>query len=140
MSLCLLWMAGRAWYRPTRRLPTACVRQTCPCSSPSTRPTTAASKDAAGEFYRLGFEPVIEIAAEHGQGTGDLLDEVINRLPAQRDAVPDTDPEEIAVAIVGRPNVGKSSLFNRLLQGRTCDRQRHARDDPRQRRRAPPVA
>jgi GTP-binding protein len=74
------------------------------------------SKDAAGEFHRLGFEPVIEIAAEHGQGTGDLLDEVIKRLPAQRDSVPDTDREEIAVAIVGRPNVGKSSLLNRLLR------------------------
>jgi GTP-binding protein len=74
------------------------------------------SKDAAGEFHRLGFEPVIEIAAEHGQGTGDLLDEVIKRLPAQREAVPDTEPEEIAVAIVGRPNVGKSSLLNRLLR------------------------
>jgi GTP-binding protein len=64
----------------------------------------------------LGFEPVIEIAAEHGQGTGDLLDEVIKRLPAQREPVPDTEPEEIAVAIVGRPNVGKSSLLNRLLR------------------------
>jgi GTPase len=74
------------------------------------------SRDAAGEFHRLGFEPVIEIAAEHGQGTGDLLDEVIKRLPARRDSVPDTDPEEIAVAIVGRPNVGKSSLLNRLLR------------------------
>ena len=74
------------------------------------------SKDGAGEFHRLGFEPVIEIAAEHGQGTGDLLDEVIKRLPAQRDPIPDTDPEEIAVAIVGRPNVGKSSLLNRLLR------------------------
>ena len=74
------------------------------------------SKDAAAEFYRLGFEPVIEIAAEHGLGTGDLLDEVIKRLPARRESVPDTDPEEIAVAIVGRPNVGKSSLLNRLLR------------------------
>ncbi len=74
------------------------------------------SKDAAAEFYRLGFEPVIEIAAEHGLGTGDLLDEVIKRLPAGREPVPDADPEEIAVAIVGRPNVGKSSLLNRLLR------------------------
>ena len=74
------------------------------------------SKDAAAEFYRLGFEPIIEIAAEHGLGTGDLLDEVIERLPAGRESVPDADPEEIAVAIVGRPNVGKSSLLNRLLR------------------------
>jgi GTPase len=74
------------------------------------------SKDAAAEFYRLGFEPIIEIAAEHGLGTGDLLDEVIKRLPAWREPGPDSDPEEIAVAIVGRPNVGKSSLLNRLLR------------------------
>ena len=67
------------------------------------------------EFYRLGFEPVVEIAAEHGEGTGDLLDEVLNRLPTRR---PVTKPEadSVAVAIIGRPNVGKSSLLNRLLR------------------------
>ena len=68
------------------------------------------------EFYRLGFEPVIEIAAEHGEGTGDLLDEVVNRLPAPRDGAAPVDPPEVAIAIVGRPNVGKSSLLNRLLR------------------------
>jgi GTP-binding protein len=72
------------------------------------------------EFYQFGFEPVVEIAAEHGQGVGDLLDEVLARLPAARRSriVPPTpdEPGEIAVAIVGRPNVGKSSLVNRLLR------------------------
>ena len=59
---------------------------------------------------------MIEIAAEHGEGTGDLLDEVVKRLPARREgASAETEPEEVAVAIVGRPNVGKSSLLNRLL-------------------------
>ena len=67
------------------------------------------------EFYELGFEPVVEVAAEHGQGTGDLLDEVIRRLPTRRDAGPSSEPEVTSVAIVGRPNVGKSSLLNRLL-------------------------
>ena len=67
------------------------------------------------EFYRLGLEPVVEIAAEHGEGIGDLLDEVITRLPEKRDAPKPPDPET-AVAIVGRPNVGKSSLLNRLLK------------------------
>ena len=67
------------------------------------------------EFYQLGFEPVVEMAAEHGEGVGDLLDEIIQRLPAQRDAGSPRNPEETAVAIVGRPNVGKSSLLNRLL-------------------------
>jgi GTP-binding protein len=73
------------------------------------------ARDRALEFYRLGFEPVIEIAAEHGQGTGDLLDEVVKLLPERREGVREAEPEEVAVAIVGRPNVGKSSLLNRLL-------------------------
>ncbi len=78
------------------------------------------------EFHRLGFEPVIEIAAEHGDGVADLLDEVVLRLPTAaaapaveedepRSASADADPE-VAVAVVGRPNVGKSSLVNRLLR------------------------
>ena len=74
------------------------------------------ARGRAVEFYQLGFEPVVEMAAEHGEGVGDLLDEIIQRLPARLAAgtSPDT-PEETAVAIVGRPNVGKSSLLNRLL-------------------------
>jgi GTP-binding protein len=68
------------------------------------------------EFYTLGFEPVIEIAAEHGEGTGDLLDEVVERLPVKREASRTAEPQETSVAVVGRPNVGKSSLLNRLLR------------------------
>jgi len=68
------------------------------------------------EFYRLGFEPVLEVAAEHGEGTGDLLDEVVKKLPAGRDVSRLVEPDETTVAIVGRPNVGKSSLLNRLLR------------------------
>ena len=72
------------------------------------------------EFHRFGFEPIVEIAAEHGQGTGDLLDEIVARLPGP--AAPpdgaDADTErETGVVVVGRPNVGKSSLVNRLLRG-----------------------
>jgi len=66
------------------------------------------------EFFGFGLEPVIEIAAEHGDGVADLLDEVVARLPVGRDPA---EPEPAtAVAIVGRPNVGKSSLVNRLLR------------------------
>ncbi|MDQ3212167.1 MAG: ribosome biogenesis GTPase Der [Acidobacteriota bacterium] len=72
------------------------------------------ARGRAVEFYKLGFEPVVELAAEHGEGVGDLLDEIIERLPARSDEV--EAPEETAVAIVGRPNVGKSSLLNRLLK------------------------
>ncbi|MGH9409546.1 MAG: ribosome biogenesis GTPase Der [Vicinamibacterales bacterium] len=76
------------------------------------------ARGRALEFYRLGLEPVVEIAAEHGTGVGDLLDEVVQRLPqARRDgaSAPPAEPET-RVAIVGRPNVGKSSLLNRLLR------------------------
>lgn len=75
------------------------------------------AKGRALEFYRLGFEPVVEMAAEHGDGVGDLLDEVVQRLPAgRRDGRAPAREPETAVAIVGRPNVGKSSLLNRLLR------------------------
>jgi GTP-binding protein len=76
------------------------------------------ARGRALEFYRLGFEPVVEIAAEHGQGVGDLLDEIVARLPEVRhDGTQAPAKEsETRVAIVGRPNVGKSSLLNRLLR------------------------
>jgi GTP-binding protein len=67
------------------------------------------------EFYRLAFEPVVEIAAEHGDGVADLLDEIVQRLPAGSKPS-EAAGQETAVAIVGRPNVGKSSLVNRLLR------------------------
>ena len=75
------------------------------------------AKGRSVEFYSLGFEPIVEIAAEHGEGVGDLLDEVTARFPeGHRDApIPAREPET-KVAIVGRPNVGKSSLLNRLLK------------------------
>jgi GTP-binding protein len=74
------------------------------------------ARGRAVEFYTLGFEPVVEIAAEHGEGTGDLLDEIVARLPVRRESGRSADPPETSVAIVGRPNVGKSSLLNRILK------------------------
>jgi GTP-binding protein len=69
----------------------------------------------AGEFHRLGFDPVFEVTAEHGTGVFELLDAIVERLPLGEPA-PENRDEETAVAIVGRPNVGKSSLVNRLLR------------------------
>jgi len=80
------------------------------------------ARDRTLEFYRLGFDPVLEVAAEHGLGVGDLLEEVVKRVPGARRTAPESSDgkdaplQETRVAIVGRPNVGKSSLVNRLLR------------------------
>src|SRR5690606_32183600 len=68
------------------------------------------------EFYRMGFEPAFEVAAEHGDGVYELLDAILTRLPAGGRPAPVADEQETGVAFVGRPNVGKSSLVNRLLR------------------------
>jgi GTP-binding protein len=68
------------------------------------------------EFHRLGFDPILEVSAEHGTGVAELLDEIVARFQV-RSTEPDENADpEIALAIVGRPNVGKSSLVNRLLR------------------------
>src|SRR5437763_130181 len=71
----------------------------------------------AGEFFRFGFDDVIPVSAEQGNGVGDLLDAVVANFHT---VVASEDEEkskrrELRLAIVGRPNVGKSSLLNRLL-------------------------
>ena len=67
----------------------------------------------AAEFYELGLGDLFSISALRGVGTGDLLDAIVDRLPAPGgEAGPDTG--EARIAIVGRPNVGKSSFLNKL--------------------------
>ena len=75
---------------------------------------TARVGELAGEFHRFGFVDVVPVSAEHGAGIGDLIDAVIDLVPAVVDE-PEETRREIRVAIIGRPNVGKSSLINRLL-------------------------
>ncbi len=81
----------------------------------------------AGEFHRFGFSEVFPISAEHGNGIGDLLDTLVTGLEdrppgtsewewaAEPHRLRSESPHELRLAIVGRPNVGKSSLLNRLL-------------------------
>ena len=95
------------------------------------------AQKSAVDFYQLGFDPLLEISAEHGTGVAELLDEIVRVLadlgtrgprPTSPDRESDSPPvpqspgplaaadAETRVAIVGRPNVGKSSLVNRLLR------------------------
>ncbi len=91
------------------------------------------ARSGAPEFYELGFDRIFEISAEHAEGVGDLLDAIVGLLPARVPVPPSAEagspvlPKprrsgftrnegETAVAIVGRPNAGKSSLVNRLLR------------------------
>lgn len=65
------------------------------------------------EFYGLGLGDPIEVSAVHGHGTGDLLDFCVEHLPPQESE--EDDEDLIRVAVIGKPNVGKSSLVNRIL-------------------------
>lgn len=64
------------------------------------------------DFYSLGLGDPIPVSSSHGTGIGDLLDEVIDKFP---DEVKDQDNDTISFSVIGRPNVGKSSIVNRLL-------------------------
>jgi GTPase len=74
------------------------------------------------EFYALGIENLYSISAEHGLGIPDLMDDVVRPFPPSRESSEDQDEEAqeegvepLHIAVVGRPNVGKSTLINRLL-------------------------
>ncbi|ALC16706.1 ribosome-associated GTPase EngA [Desulfuromonas soudanensis] len=72
-----------------------------------------AQEVGATEFYALGVETIHTISAEHGRGVPDLIDDILALLP---EAAPLRDNEgEVRLAVIGRPNVGKSTLVNRLL-------------------------
>ncbi|MEO0225993.1 MAG: ribosome biogenesis GTPase Der [candidate division WOR-3 bacterium] len=71
-------------------------------------------RDRAAEFFALGKEKVIPISAEHGIGVDELLDEIIKIIPEEKPPEWDQD-NSIRLLILGRPNVGKSTLFNRIL-------------------------
>ncbi len=80
------------------------------------------AREALLQFYELGLDPIFEVSGEHGLGISDLLDEVARRVrkvpdSAGEPAPPNREaPKETSIAIIGRPNAGKSSLVNRLLR------------------------
>ena len=75
--------------------------------------STGAEDSALYEFYSLGLGDPIAVSAVHGHGTGDLLDECVRYFPEAAEEV--EEPDYVKVAVIGKPNVGKSSLINRIL-------------------------
>jgi len=73
---------------------------------------SAGQDGPSGDAYRLGFSPVLTVSAEHGRGVAELLEACRERVPT---VAPEPATEGTRVAIIGRPNVGKSSLINAVL-------------------------
>jgi len=73
------------------------------------------AEESVPEFYELGFENVMPISAEHGEGIDDVVDAIAEVVPADSVEEETADDAPVRLAIIGRPNVGKSSLLNRLL-------------------------
>jgi GTP-binding protein len=76
---------------------------------------SAARREQALQFYELGMGEPYPISALHGTGTGDLLDALVAQLPQRSEQEETEEEERVKIAIVGKPNAGKSSLLNRLL-------------------------
>ena len=116
-DLIVLMVDGRAGVSPLDREIIDTLR-------PNTKPVMVAVNKIDGpeqegmlsDFYSLGLEPIYPISAEHRYGMSDFLDDLIKALP-RSPAAPDTGSENdlVKLAVVGRPNVGKSSLINRIL-------------------------
>lgn len=87
-------------------------RSRCPVFLAANKADNPRLRQAALEFYALGLGMVYPISALHGTGVADLLDDVVEAMPPSE---PEVEDENVKLAIVGRPNVGKSSLLNRLL-------------------------
>jgi GTP-binding protein len=87
-------------------------RSRCPVFLAANKADNPRLRQAALEFYALGLEAVYPVSALHGIGVADLLDDVVEVLSPSG---PEVEDESVKLAIVGRPNVGKSSLLNKLL-------------------------
>src|SRR5690242_6050166 len=112
-DLAVLVVDARAGLRPgDHEIADIIRRGTLPVVVAASKVDTVADLPLAAEFHRLGLGEPIAVSAAQGLGTGDLLDRIVELLPEGAAAEED---DTIRLAVIGRPNVGKSSLVNRFL-------------------------
>ncbi|MGD0101590.1 MAG: ribosome biogenesis GTPase Der [Acidobacteriota bacterium] len=115
-QLILLVVDGRAGVTPLDEQLLPMIRKTGkPIWTVVNKIDSSELESYAASFYQFGTEKVYPISAEHGRGAAELLDAIAERADDLPPEVETEAEEEIGVAVVGRPNVGKSSLVNRLL-------------------------
>jgi GTP-binding protein len=109
----VLVVDARAGVRPgDEELADLLRRAPLPCIVAANKCDGVAELPLAADFHRLGLGEPLAVSAAQGLGTGDLLDRIVALLPAARD---EPERDELRLALIGRPNVGKSSLVNRFL-------------------------
>jgi GTP-binding protein len=112
-ELAVLVVDARAGLRPgDEELADLLRRAHMPVVVAANKCDTVADLPLAAEFHRLGLGEPVPVSATQGLGSGDLLDRIVAQLP---ESEPDEEPGAIRLAVIGRPNVGKSSLVNRFL-------------------------
>ena len=112
-QLAVLVVDARAGVRPgDEELAHELRRSPVPAIVAANKCDSLADVPLAAEFHRLGLGEPLAVSAAHGLGSGDLLDTIVGLLP---DGEPQPDGDAVRLALIGRPNVGKSSLVNRIL-------------------------
>jgi GTP-binding protein len=112
-QVAVLVVDARAGVRPgDEELADLLRRAPLPCVVAANKCDGVAELPLAADFHRLGLGEPLAVSAAQGLGTGDLLDRIVALLPAAED---EPERDELRLALIGRPNVGKSSLVNRFL-------------------------
>ncbi len=112
-DLVVMLFDGRAGFTDADQEALALIRDTgCPLVVAVNKIDQRGQETAASDFYAAGAEKTFFLSAAHGIGVGELLEEIVARLPAKESKV--AERPDLKIALIGRPNVGKSSLLNRL--------------------------